>query len=93
MIIDSSAMVAVVCREPDPRGLLVRMLDELQVAEVPFGELHWREAVRAYLRYGRGHHPANLNSGDCMSYAVPRLAQEPLLFVGDDFPATDIRAA
>jgi uncharacterized protein with PIN domain len=35
-------------------------------------------------------HSANLNVGDCMTYAVARLTAEPLLFVGDDFRATDI---
>ncbi len=28
--------------------------------------------------------------GDCLSYAVARLANEPLLFVGEDFARTDV---
>jgi len=36
---------------------------------------------------------AALNFGDCMSYAVARLADVPLLFVGDDFRRTDIAIA
>ncbi len=43
----------------------------------------------AWLRYGKGKHAAALNFGDCLSYAVARLADEPLLFVGDDFARTD----
>jgi len=74
-------------------GLLERMLDELDVQEVPFGELHWREAVDAYRRFGKGRHPASLNFGDCMSYAVAQLAGESLLFVGDDFSRTDVQVA
>ncbi len=77
----------------DPQALLVRLLDEFDIAQVPFGEAHWREALRAFRRYGRGRHPASLNYGDSMSYAVARLAGEPLLFVGDAFTATDLPAA
>lgn len=44
------------------RGLLERMLDELVIQEIPFGEVHWREAVEAFRRFGRGLHAASLNS-------------------------------
>ncbi|MDQ2877098.1 MAG: type II toxin-antitoxin system VapC family toxin [Actinomycetota bacterium] len=77
----------------DPRDLLVRLLGEFGIAEVPFGDEHWREAVDAYLRFGRGRHKAQLNFGDCLTYAVARLANEPLLFVGNDFAATDLDLA
>jgi len=46
----------------------------------------------AWLRYGRGRHPAGLNFGDCLAYATARLANEPLLFTGDDFARTDLAA-
>jgi ribonuclease VapC len=75
------------------RGMLERLLDELSIAEIPFGEVHWREAVDAFRRFGRGRHPASLNFGDCLTYAVASLAGEPLLFVGDDFARTDISVA
>lgn len=68
-------------------------LAEFDIVEVPFGGQHWKEAVDAYLRFGRGRHRAQLNIGDCLTYAVARLAGEPLLFVGDDFAATDLGAA
>lgn len=74
-------------------GLLERMLDELDIQEVPFGEIHWREAVDAFRRFGRGRHPASLNFGDCLTYAAARLSGEPLLFVGDDFSRTDLEPA
>jgi ribonuclease VapC len=77
----------------DSRFLLGRMLEEFNVSEVPFGEAHWREALLAYRRFGQGHHPANLNFGDCLAYAVARLANEPLLYLGNDFAATDIASA
>ncbi|MDT8341980.1 MAG: type II toxin-antitoxin system VapC family toxin [Longimicrobiales bacterium] len=75
---------------PRARGMLERFLDEVGMQEVPFGELHWREAVHAYRRYGKGRHPAALNFGDCMTYAVAVLAGEPLLYTGDDFAKTDL---
>jgi ribonuclease VapC len=34
-----------------------------------------------------------LNFGDCMAYAVAKLAHEPLLCTGRDFPKTDLRLA
>jgi ribonuclease VapC len=71
-------------------GLLERILDEFAIQEIPFGEIHWREAVDAFRRYGKGRHPAGLNFGDCMTYAIARLAGEPLMYTGDDFAETDL---
>ena len=124
MILDTSAVVAVLMKEPgwedlvsilasgnaaigtatltetaivlsarlqiDARPLLSRFLSEASIAVVPFGESHYGSAVDAWLRYGKGNHPASLNFGDCLSYAVARLANEPLLFTGEDFAQTDI---
>lgn len=51
-------------------------------------------ARQAYLTFGKGRsHPAQLNYGDCFSYALAKDMQEPLLFVGQDFAATDIAPA
>jgi ribonuclease VapC len=69
------------------------LLRELDVTTVPFTAEHHDVAARAFERYGRGRHKAALNFGDCMSYAVARLADDELLFVGNDFPLTDIDAA
>lgn len=77
----------------DPRDLIVRLLDEFSIVEIPFGEEHWKEAIDAYLRFGKGRHKAQLNFGDCLTYAVARLAAEPLLFTGNDFPQTDLDPA
>ena len=128
MIVDTSALVAIVFEEPeandlvrmlsrasragigtptlaelgivlharlgrDPRALVTRLLDEFDIAEIPFGAPHWREALDAFARYGRGRHPAGLNFGDCLTYAVAALAREPLLYVGEDFSATDLARA
>jgi ribonuclease VapC len=42
---------------------------------------------------GKGRHPAGLNFGDCMAYAVTQAEGGPLLFAGEDFAKTDVRAA
>lgn len=47
-------------------------------------------AFAAWLRFGKGRHPAALNFGDCFSYALATLRDEPLLFKGDDFSKTDL---
>jgi len=44
----------------------------------------------AYLRFGKGRHPASLNFGDCFAYALAAAAGQPLLFKGKDFSQTDI---
>lgn len=59
----------------------------------PFADDHGVVAVDAFLRFGKGRHRANLNFGDCLSYAVATLAARPLLFAGEDFRHTDIEAA
>lgn len=75
----------------DARGALLRFVQEFGIVDVPFGELHWRAAVEAYSRFGKGRHKAGLNFGDCITYATARLADQPLLFVGEDFSQTDLR--
>ena len=74
------------------RIVLSRLLQETGLTVIPFMEEHWRVAVDAYARFGRPP-PAALNFGDCLTYAVARLADQPLLFVGDDFSKTDLPSA
>lgn len=50
-------------------------------------------ARRAFLRYGKGPHPAALNLGDCAAYALAKTRGLKLLFKGDDFTKTDLSAA
>ncbi len=72
----------------------LRDLDRLlELAEVEITSLDVRQARAArdaFSRYGRGRHPAGLNFGDCLSYALARVLGEPLLCKGGDFPLTDI---
>jgi ribonuclease VapC len=71
--------------------LLGRFVQEAALTVIPFGPDHWVAAVGAYLRFGKGRHPAALNFGDCMSYATAQVADAPLLCLGDDFTRTDLR--
>ena len=124
MILDSSAVVAIVLREPDhqrilarmraaarlsigaatlleaaivlssrlgedARGRLARLLQEGGIGILPVTDAHYAVAMDAWLRFGRSRHPAALNFGDCLAYAMAIVAREPLLCVGDDFPQTD----
>lgn len=125
MILDSSALVAILLDEPEadellerlagapaaavgaptlaetaivltarlgPPGqtLLARFIAEAGVEVASFTDDHWAVAGSAYARFGKGRHPAALNFGDCLTYAVARLAAEPLLCAGDDFRRTDL---
>jgi ribonuclease VapC len=127
LILDSSALVAILCREPgyeellrriatartlavgaptvaetqmvltiklglDVAGLVDQFLAEIQATVVPFGREHVSIFFDAFLRYGKGRHPARLNMGDCISYAIAMAAGQPLLFVSGDFTQTDLPA-
>lgn len=52
-----------------------------------------RGALKAYLQYGKGRHPARLNLADCFAYALAKQLDVPLLYKGDDFTQTDVRSA
>jgi ribonuclease VapC len=85
----------VAARRHDLRGvsLVSQFVERWRIGVVSFDSRHGRAATDAYVRFGKGRHPARLNYGDCMTYAIARVADLPLLFVGDDFAKTDIAAA
>lgn len=128
MIVDSSAVLAILSDEPDAAMFAEKLaaaevcrisaaslletaiviearhgtaggqkLDELvnaaqiRIEPVTFDQV--TIARLAYRNYGKGRHPAGLNFGDCFSYALAKLLDEPLLFKGDDFSQSDILAA
>ena len=129
MIVDSSALVAILKSEPDWRRfaqaldsaetarlsaatyveisvVVQRLKDPALESEIddlierfeieiePLTAQQARIARRAYRDYGKGSgHPANLNFGDCFSYALAREKREPILYKGDDFVYTDLRSA
>jgi ribonuclease VapC len=58
---------------------------------IPFSREMAEAASRAFDRFGRTRgHPAKLNFGDCMAYAVSAVMRAPLLFKGGDFELTDV---
>jgi ribonuclease VapC len=63
----------------------------IEIRPVDFDQLEW--ARFAFHTYGRGHHPAKLNFGDCFSYALSKITGEPLLYKGADFAQTDLMSA
>lgn len=69
----------------DPRPQLSRFFREMEVEVIPFTAEHYEAAVDAFEKFGKGRHPAALNFGDCLTYAVARLSGLPLLFTGEDF--------
>jgi ribonuclease VapC len=69
---------------------LALILARFEIETLPFETRHWPVARAAFLRYGKGRHPAALNFGDCLIYGIARLSGLPLLCVGDDFRQTDL---
>lgn len=128
MIVDSSAVLAILFGEPDARRHaaaimaahpcrmsvanvleasivaehrggeqaahnLDELLERAEIELVPVTVEHLEAARLAWRRFGKGHHPAVLNFGDCFAYALARTTGEPLLSKGDDFARTDIESA
>jgi len=50
-------------------------------------------ARTVFRKFGKGHHVAKLNFGDCFSYALAKAYDAPLLFKGNDFSQTDVKRA
>ena len=129
MIVDTSALIAIIKREPETSifGAAMEAADVLRLSAGNYFEAfivvdgyrnpklsarledlvghskfviepvtveQAKIARQAYRDYGRGSgHAANLNFGDCFSYALARAKREPILFKGDDFGHTDLRSA
>ncbi len=126
MVIDTSALIAILLQEPEAGDYVlairkdsVRLLSAISALEaavviesrkgptggrdldlllhrseteiVPFNVEQFEIARSAYRQYGKGHHPAALNLGDCCAYALAKVSGEPLLAKGDDFRGTDVR--
>jgi ribonuclease VapC len=70
-----------------------QLLRSLAVSVVPFdqNQLHW--ALKGWRLFGKGHHQAGLNLGDCFSYGLAMALALPLLFKGEDFRNTDVKVA
>lgn len=77
--------------EADPMELLDVLVRDLGLEIAVLTAAQADIARRAYCRFGKGQgHPARLNYGDVMSYALATDRRERLAFVGDDFHHTDV---
>jgi ribonuclease VapC len=69
-------------------------LIDSDIAVRPVSVLQVKLAREAHMRFGKGTgHPAQLNFGDCFSYALAKEINSSLLFKGNDFVHTDIKSA
>jgi ribonuclease VapC len=88
-----SSLVLTARRGPDAVRDLDLLIARFRISLVPFTESHARLARTAFVRYGKGRHPAGLNFGDCTAYALAMETGEELLFKGTDFGLTDVAVA
>ena len=81
-------------RDPLLSARLDDLIEDLEMVIEPVTVAQAKVARQAYRDYGRGSgHPANLNFGDCFTYALARDKREPVLYKGDGFIHTDVRPA
>jgi ribonuclease VapC len=83
----------VVLRNKEQSGVIKikDAIEELGIHLIAFTPEMAELAAMAFEKYGKGSgHPAQLNFGDCMAYAVSKVEGLPLLFKGDDFSKTDV---
>lgn len=83
-------------RRDPPEGVadLDAFLENFGIAIIAIDEDLARAALQARVRFGKGFGAAaGLNFGDCFAYALAKSRDAPLLFIGDDFAATDIVSA
>jgi ribonuclease VapC len=88
-----AAMVLIGRSTPGAAKELDAFLVQMQMEVVPF---EYELAIRArdaFVRFGKGRHPARLNFGDCVSYALAQARGLPLLYKGEDFAKTDVLSA
>jgi ribonuclease VapC len=78
---------------PDVGRQCDMFLRRAEIVIEPVTVEHAHLARQAFLDFGKGRHPAQLNFGDCFAYALARATGESLLFKGMDFSKTDIKAA
>ncbi|MGH3576616.1 MAG: type II toxin-antitoxin system VapC family toxin [Mycobacterium sp.] len=81
-------------RDPIISRALDDLLQEAEFVVEAVTESQARLARQAYADFGKGRgHPAGLNFGDCLSYALAIDLREPLLWKGDDFGHTGVQSA
>ena len=68
------------------------LIESLMITVAPATADDSRNAASAFERFGK-RSAGHLNLGDCFAYALAGREGDGLLFKGDDFPRTDIKAA
>lgn len=81
---------AVTSDEPVLRAELALLMSTFAIGIEPVSIAQAQIGHDAYRDFGKGHHRARLNFGDCFTYALGKATGEPLLFKGDDFNHTDL---
>ena len=96
MVIDTSALLAILQDEPERRAYneAIEEAASRNLSVASFVEV----SMVIETRYGaEGLRDLDLfielNYGDCFAYALARVLGEPLLFKGDDFSRTDLEPA
>ena len=81
-------------KDPVASRRLDELIEEAEIAVEAVTEAQARVARQAYRDFGKpSGHAAQLNFGDCFSYALAKSKSEPLLFKGQDFSRTDVKVA
>lgn len=88
-VLEASIVIAVRFGEPGLRDL-DQLLAKILAEVVPVSADQAALGRQAFLKYGKGRHPAGLNYGDCFAYALTKTSGQPLLCKGDDFARTDL---
>lgn len=79
---------------PETLESLDNLLETGGISVEPVTHAQSMLARDADLKFGKGRgHPAQLNFGDCFSYALAKEPHHPQLFKGTDFSQTGIAAA
>jgi ribonuclease VapC len=90
--------VAGLCRTctfsvPSARATVQSFIELNDMKFVGIGERELDLAAQAYAKFGKGWHPAALNTGDCFAYACAKANRAKPLFKDEDFTKTDITTA
>lgn len=91
-VFESVAALAreLICTVNDARFMVSDLIAELDITVTTVTPEIGEMAITAFDRFGKGRHRAQLNMGDCYTYALAKTMREPLLFKGGDFGQTDL---
>jgi ribonuclease VapC len=70
--------------------MLDSFLEEFSIRVEPVTVEQGRLALQAFNWFGKGKHRAQLNFGDCFTWALAKAYRERVLYKGQDFVHTDL---